>query len=296
VHHYERFCSLYDLAPWPASQLTLRYYCTHAYCTLSHATILVYLAAIRHHHLQLGHRDPLAKRPLLAYLCRGIKRHQGIRGRVRLPLSAAQLAKLQKPLRRSSDLSPTDKMAIWAALSLGFHALLRVSEFTTPTTTHYSPTRHLLREDVRTRKGSMTITIKAAKNDPYRATCTLPVAATGTSTCPVAAMVRYLSHGWHGPSLPLFTLASGEFLTRAHLTTTLRRLLQATGLSPQQAKQYGSHSLRIGAATEAAAAGLPTWLIQAAGRWKSTAYQRYIRSPRKALLRVAPALAAQAGT
>ena len=49
------------------------------------------------------------------------------------------------------------------------------------------------------------------------------------------------------------------------------------------------------AATEAAAVGLPSWLIQTAGRWKSAAYKRYIRSPKKALLSVAPALAGRAG-
>ena len=37
------------------------------------------------------------------------------------------------------------------------------------------------------------------------------------------------------------------------------------------------HPLRIGEATEAAAAGLPDWLIQTAGRWRSDAYKRYIQ-------------------
>ncbi|CAI8007565.1 hypothetical protein GBAR_LOCUS31769, partial [Geodia barretti] len=118
VHHYQQFCRLYDLSPWPASELTLRYFCTHAYKTLSHATILVYLAAIRHHHLQLGHTDPLVQRPLLAYLCKGIKRHQGTKGRVRLPLSAAKLAELQQHLGHL-HLPSVDKIAVWAALSLG---------------------------------------------------------------------------------------------------------------------------------------------------------------------------------
>ena len=65
-------------------------------------------------------------------------------------------------------------------------------------------------------------------------------------------------------------------------------------MSEEHSHLYGSHSLRIGAATDAGAAGLPDWLIQAAGRWKSTAFHRYIRSPKKALLRVAPALAIRA--
>ena len=94
----------------------------------------------------------------------------------------------------------------------------------------------------------------------------------------------FLSRARHGPAQPLFTLSSGEFLTQACLTRILRELLQATWMSAEQSRSYASHSLRIGAAMEAAAAGFPDWLIQAVGRWRSTAYQRYIRSPKKALL------------
>ena len=38
---------------------------------------------------------------------------------------------------------------------------------------------------------------------------------------------------------------------------------------------YASQSFRIGAATTAAAAGLPTWLIKTLGRWSSDAYLTY---------------------
>ena len=42
---------------------------------------------------------------------------------------------------------------------------------------------------------------------------------------------------------------------------------------------YASHSFRIGAATTAAAAGLPVWLIMKLGRWTSNAYASYIHHP-----------------
>ena len=92
----------------------------------------------------------------------------------------------------------------------------------------------------------------------------------------------------------LHTQFRREFLTRPCLTTILRCLLQATGMSEEHSHLYGSHSLHIGAATDAGAAGLPDWLIQATGRWKSMVFHRYIRSPKKVLLRVVPALATQA--
>ena len=97
-------------------------------------------------------------------------------------------------------------------------------------------------------------------------------------------------------------VALGFLLSAKHLCTTLTSVWLShtcfgVGMAiaipaiPLPPPLYSSHSLRIGAATEAATVGLPNWLIQQAGRWKSSAYERYIRSPPNALLKVAPALA-----
>ena len=51
-------------------------------------------------------------------------------------------------------------------------------------------------------------------------------------------------------------------------------LLTKVGL---KAELYAGHSFRIGAATTAAVAGLPDWLIQAMGHWSSDCYKQYIR-------------------
>ena len=104
----------------------------HLSRSVSHGTLLVYLAAIRYHHLQQGLGDPLSQQPLLAYLCKGIKRHQGTRGRVRLPLSASLLSALQPHLQQSPYLGRLNQLAVWAALTLVFHAFLRASEFLPP--------------------------------------------------------------------------------------------------------------------------------------------------------------------
>ena len=254
----------------------------------------MYLAAIRYYHLEKGLEDPLAGRQRLAYLCKGIKRLQGTGHWRRLPLTATLLADLLRQISHGTSLHRSDKAALWAAITLGFHAFLRGSEFTTNTSTTFDPHRHLFRRDITMARDHLTIRIKASKTDPYRASCSLPVAATGKPSCPVKAVRAFLRRSQHSRALPLFTLHSGKFLPRDRLTRWIRQLLRRAGLSPEQVAQYSSHNLRIGAATEAAAAGLPSWLIQAAGRWKSAAYLRYIRSPKQALLRVAPALARQA--
>ena len=59
------------------------------------------------------------------------------------------------------------------------------------------------------------------------------------------------------------------------ITSALHHLLQHTEHHQQQ---YASHSFRTGAATTAAAAGLPAWLIKTLGRWRSNAFQSYIHT------------------
>ena len=51
------------------------------------------------------------------------------------------------------------------------------------------------------------------------------------------------------------------------------------------------HSFRIGAASTAAAAGLPDWLIKVLGRWSSDCYQLYIHAPQNVLMSAAPRMA-----
>ena len=47
--------------------------------------------------------------------------------------------------------------------------------------------------------------------------------------------------------------------------------------APQTHWATSTHSLQIGAATTAAAAGIPTHTIKQLGRWRSSAYRSYIR-------------------
>jgi len=81
----------------------------------------------------------------------------------------------------------------------------------------------------------------------------------------------------------LFTFTNGKWLSRASLTKELRSVLQGCGLPVDH---YFTHSFRIGAATNAAAAGVPSWLIKVLSRWSSDCYERYIRTPQETLLAI----------
>ena len=107
---------------------------------------------------------------------------------------------------------------------------------------------------------------------------------------PINLPVRYMVLRKNQPSSPAFMFEDGSYLTRQRFTASLRGLLLAAGFDPDT---YASHSFRIGAATTAAAAGLPDWQIQAMGRWSSDCYRRYIVTPQSTLIQASQWLAAQ---
>ena len=192
-----RFCLSHKLISpqkplLPAYESTLIHFVTHLSTTVSHATIKVYLAAVKNLHTEFGCPLDFGSMPLLYKTLRGIKSSLGISKRARYPITVSVLHKIYAKLKpfHSSDL---DSSMLWAAFTLAFFGFLRSSEFT----------------------------------------CICGLDST----------------------------------------------------------QFASHSFRIGAATTAAAAGVPDWLIKVLGRWKSDAYQSYIRTPRETLLQVPQNLA-----
>ena len=83
---------------------------------------------------------------------------------------------------------------------------------------------------------------------------------------PVWAMTKYLDTTTHN-NKPLFIFCNGSYLTRSSLTSILKALLGRSGID---ISRYSSHSFRIGAATTAAAANVPDWLLKVMGRWASS--------------------------
>ena len=102
------------------------------------------------------------------------------------------------------------------------------------------------------------VTIKASKTDPFRKGVQLYLGKTGTTVCPVSAMVSYLCvRGMSSGAL--FRFYDGRLLTCQRLVEALRTGLEEANV-PQD--QYCGHSLRIGAANTAAAKGLEDFIIK----------------------------------
>ena len=109
--------------------------------------------------------------------------------------------------------------------------------------------------------------------------------------CAISVYLKFRSRRFPGlnpQTSPLFLMPNGSALSRPEFIRRFKELLRSIGLN---SAHYSGHSFRIRAATTAAKNGLPVYLIQVMGRWKSSAYQRYIQLPLSALAYVLTSLA-----
>ena len=77
-------------------------------------------------------------------------------------------------------------------------------------------------------------------------------------------------------------------MTGKCVTTLVKATMEAAGVGPNR---YSSHSLRIGGATAALAAGVPPEVIRMMGRWDSDVYEIYCRRSRQVALRIGAVIA-----
>ena len=217
---------------------------------------------------------------------RGIKRTQGARFKKppRIPITPELLTQLGRNLWNSTN-KLQDKLMLWTAMLTAFHGFLRVSEYTASHVRSFDPLVTLCYEDVTINSlNSITINIKASKTDPFRQGTSIHLFRNNSPLCPVQALMSFrASHP--NKTGPLFTWHDGRYLTRSGLARVLMKI------KPKHLRSMSSHSFRIGAATTAAAAGYPRWLIQALGRWSSNCYKDYIRIPQNTLQNVSISLA-----
>ena len=293
---YSNFCIKYGIQdPYPLREDRLCSYVAFlAEEGLKHRTIKAYLAGIRclQIHKALGNPFAHGSMPRLEYVLSGIKRveaHSGIQARSRLPITIDIMGKF-RDMWLTSPPHP-DCIMLWAAACVGFFSFLQAGEFTVPSAEAYDPDAHLNLNDLTLESHSdpsmARLHIKQSKTDPFQQGVEIFLGKTGTSICPVQAIVHYI--GVHSSSQGLlFIFGNGIPLTRAQLVMNVQAALRTAGVD---SAGYTGHSFHIGAATTAAQQGLEDSLIQTLGRWRSDAYKVYIRLPRAQLANVSRTLA-----
>lgn len=262
---------------------------------LQASTIKCYMSAIRQLHIARGIGDPgINKMAKLEQVIRGIKLEQAKKGEKkspRLPITPALLLSIKEVWEREAI--TRDTAMLWAAALLCFFGFLRSGEVCTPSEKSFDEGSHLTRSDIQVddlaNPQSLQIKIKASKTDPFRQGVLVYVGRTNKPLCPVSALLAYMVLRGNKPG-PFFTFLDGKPLSRPRFVAEIRRALAAAGVDP---KPYSGHSFRIGAATIAAGQGVEDATIKMLGRWKSSAYQLYIKTPREQLALISEKLVAR---
>ena len=250
-------------------------------------------SAVRHLHIPAGAADPhISSMPRLQQVLKGIKYQQAakqLKGRSRLPITPAILMKLKSIWLSNPSL---DNIMLWAAASLCFFGFLRSGEITVPSDQAFDPRAHLTISDITVDSFKspkmLKVKIKASKTDPFREGIDIFIGTTNCELCPVTAVLAYIVKRPPGPG-PLFKFTDGRALTRALFVEKVRYALSLVGIN---ADNYAGHSFRSGAATTAAKQGVGDATIKMLGRWKSDAYQLYIKTPRHQLAAISRRLVA----
>ena len=279
--HYLHFCMKHNFKALPIFETNLMLFVTNI-SQHSVSNIKIHICAIKHFStLYTG--QCRSHYPRLYMLVRSIKRKNKKLPK-RAPVTLPKL-KLVSQYLTTSSLPQHDKMMLWAAVTTAFFGFLRSSEYVSPQIRRYDPGTTLQFEDVTYKHPNIHINIKTSKTDPFREGCTICLSPSNAEVCPVTNLINYMNQ--HPVrSGPLFTYADHTLLTQRRLNALLKSAIPTHNNSP-----VSSHSLRIGAATTAASAGLPRWLIQQLGRWVSDCFRSYIRIPQSTFKEVSNTLA-----
>ena len=287
---YLSFCTQFHYKPLPVEESTLLRFVAFLFSlSLSYSSIRLYLCAVRHLQIMGNLPDPaLTAFPKLNYALRGLRR-EGPRLRTcpRLPITPELLRKIYQVW--SQRPKSYNQMMLWAAFCLGFFALLRSGEFTCSSWEAYTPDMLSpgdISVDSHAAPSHVAIHLKRSKNHPFAVGTILHLGITGDVLCPVTSMLGYLAIRPLTPG-PLFLFEDGCTLSRPKLVHFLRQALQAAGVDDSC---FSGHSFRISAATTAAKMGLSDSLIKTLGRWKSSAFESYIRTPQQQLAAVSATL------
>ena len=175
-----------------------------------------------------------------------------------------------------------------------FFGFFRMGELTTPSQRAFDSSVHLTFGDIAVDSMMNTqlirVSFKQSKTDHFRSGAQVFLGRTGDKKlCPVAAVLAYLAVRQGGDG-PLFYYTNGTYLTKDNFIKPVREALNTLGYVSEK---FASHSFRIGAASTAAKAGIDEATIKAMGRWRSDAYQTYVRGPLERMCSISKTLAKQ---
>ena len=161
---------------------------------------------------------------------------------------------------------------------------LRLGELLSKETTQFHSSTSLLASDLKFHEGSISLWLRNPKYDKEVMGDLVEVWAVPEipGLDPVVALRKYLQlrHDKFGKSAdyPLFLHEDGSIFTKQQMNKDLKALLADYPELCTSLNQWTGHCFRSGLSTLLAILGFEDDQIQAWGRWRSTAFQRYLKN------------------
>ncbi|XP_069092652.1 integrase/recombinase xerD homolog [Pleurodeles waltl] len=201
-------------------------------------------------------------------ILQGWEKSFGQKGLEHQPISLAMLKRLITML---GDLCYDDHEVILfrTLMSWMFFGAFRVSELL-----GLSEKSGILWREVRAVREGLALWVRQSKTDQKGLGVTVVLRRYPyKDICPVNLGVQLRSKSVVSEG-PVFCHADGRKVTAAQLLAILRKGLSGMGFD---AERFGTHSFRIGVATEAGGKGWDREEMMALGRWRSDCFRRYVR-------------------
>jgi len=237
---------------------------------LKTTTIRSNLSAISFIHKINRHPDP-CNSYYLKQILRGSEKTSGI--------SSSKLQPISKPLLHNMlnaipyiIFNPYDKTLFKCLLVMSYYCCLRAGEAVISNCSTHTIKYEQIHVQTSNSETVITIEFQSYKhcNNP---TTKFILRKINSDFCPVNCVLEYLAI--RPPvSGPFFVFGNCKPVKRTNLSSIIKNCMSHLQLDP---RQYNTHSLRIGRATDLALCGTSHETIKQTGRWASTAYLRYIR-------------------
>lgn len=265
IRDYIAFCLLHSIPLDPTPQTLSRYV---AYSSQFIASAPKYLSGIRYFLSDLyPNFDASRSHPLVKATIRGSRKIRADPVCRKLPLRPAHLHAFLEVAQKTLSY---DDLLFATILSCCFYACHRSGELVQKNGTGLFDWRKVIkRSSLSFLHGRAQYRLPYHKADPfYRGT---DILFTPQAIADPVLLLRYyvsLRDLAHGARAALFLRCDGSHPTRSWFDHRFFALLS---------REFGGHSARAGGATFYASLGLSEDVIQAIGRWSSTAWKIYIR-------------------
>ena len=238
--------------------------------TLQHTTIRTYISAISFIHKIQGLEDPTVSF-LVSKALQGITKMNRHTKTPLLPITKVEMGLILLEIPFATN-NIYDQKMYRALFLLTFHACLRAGEVVHSNKKCHTLQLNQIKPEHTSHGLTYSISFETYKHSSGRLPC-IQITPTGDKDCPVKILRKFLAIRGEKCG-PLFIKENGKPLTRIDFSKFLKDCVELAGL---ESDNYNTHSFRIGRATQLAQDNASDATIRSTGRWRSSAYQKYIR-------------------